>query len=512
MKKFKLLLILAIGFILGLSLSTLFSSLNEFRNTYFVNVSWKNFAKHYFNSKKTNCETLYILLNEKKFEELNHQRKEALNDNKDFNYVKASIILNSDTSKIKIKLKGDRFVHFKNESGWSFRIKTKKTIDQIPPKFSLHHPKTKNYIYEWLFHQALKREGIIALNYNFFQVHINNEDWGIYALEEHFTDALLSSNERPHGPIFSVKEEYGPRFIDTPLVLPYNTDFIKNKENDSIVSQAIKKLYDFYAGKESVATTFNSNHIAKYFALCDLLSTHHGTVFKSLRLFYNPESKQFEPIGFDGHYGTDAVPGTITSEFSYLPETGWNYEHDSTWYKRFFQSKFIEDTLFHSYYYQHLTQFSEKSYLTNLLNDLQSELDINMGLIFKDFPPKADHIFEFGPDYFNFNQYIYLNNQSRIKEIIDKEYKIHCFIENYDSTYSLSVNNISKFPIWVTSLSINDSMSIAINKIIPPHKPYNYQSLSINNQNNKSIKGKFEINYHIIGEEVSRTEKVNKLK
>lgn len=39
MKKFKLLLILAIGFIIGLSLSTLFSSLNEFRNTYFVNVS-----------------------------------------------------------------------------------------------------------------------------------------------------------------------------------------------------------------------------------------------------------------------------------------------------------------------------------------------------------------------------------------------------------------------------------------------------------------------------------------
>ena len=52
MKKFKLLLILAISFILGLSLSTLFSSLNEFRNTYFVNVSWKNFAKHYFKSKK----------------------------------------------------------------------------------------------------------------------------------------------------------------------------------------------------------------------------------------------------------------------------------------------------------------------------------------------------------------------------------------------------------------------------------------------------------------------------
>ena len=64
---------------------------------------------------KTNCDTLYILLNEKEFEELNHQRR-ALNDNKDFNYVKGNI-LNNDTSKIKIKLKGDRFVHFENETG-----------------------------------------------------------------------------------------------------------------------------------------------------------------------------------------------------------------------------------------------------------------------------------------------------------------------------------------------------------------------------------------------------------
>ena len=246
--------------------------------------------------------------------------------------------------------------------------------------------------------------------------------------------------------------------------------------------------------------------------MCDLLSTHHGTVFKSLRIFYNPESKQFEPIGFDGHYGTDAIASTITSEFSYMPETGWNYQHDSTWYQRFFQSEFTVDTLFHSHYYQHLKQFSEKSYLSSLFNDLQSQLDTNMGLIFKDFPPKADHIFEYGPDYFNFNQHIYLNNQSRVKEIIDKEYKIHCFIENYDSTYSLSLNNISKFPIWVTSLSINDSIWIDVNKIIPPHQPYNYQSLNISNQNYKSTKGKFEIDYHIIGEEVSRTEKVNKLK
>ena len=87
----------------------------------------KNFAKHYFNSKKTNCDTLYIQLNKKEFEELNHQRKEALNDNKDFNYVKGSIILNIDTPK-------DLEVCYKNPEDSANRI-CRKVILESEPSF-----------------------------------------------------------------------------------------------------------------------------------------------------------------------------------------------------------------------------------------------------------------------------------------------------------------------------------------------------------------------------------------
>ena len=496
--KYFVLIVLAFGS--GISITYSYNLLNEFRNKYFVNVSWKDFTKHYINSKKTTCETIKISINDKNFKKLNSQRINALNDNKDFKYVSGLIALNKDTSKIKIKikLKGDRFVHFENETGWSFRIKTKNTVENIPPKFSLHHPKTKNYIYEWLFHEVLKNEGIIALNYNFYQVVVNAVDWGIYALEEHFTDELLESNNRIAGPIFSVKEEYGAMFSETPLVLPYNTEYVKNHKNDSIVTFATKKLYSFYSGSVNIEEVFNSKLMAKYFAICDLLSTHHGTVFKSLRLYFNPETEKFEPIGFDGHYGTDWVESTISSEYSYLPFSGWNYQHDSTWYQLFFQSRNPTDTVFHASYYNYLNQFSEKSYLDILFQETLVKLNSNMAIIYKDFPPKADHIFNYGPDFFNFNKYIYYDNQSRIKELINKEFKIHSFFEIVnDSMISLRINNISKFSIKINKLIANESQSLSLQYIIPPSKAYAYETIMV--KTNGIIIDDLKIEFNIIG-------------
>ena len=61
--------------------------------------------------------------------------------------------------------------------------------------FSIQHPRTRNYIYEWIFHQALKREGILSLRYKFINVTLNGQDLGVYALEEHFDKRLIEYNK-----------------------------------------------------------------------------------------------------------------------------------------------------------------------------------------------------------------------------------------------------------------------------------------------------------------------------
>ena len=61
-------------------------------------------------------------------------------------------------------------------------------------QFSLHHPRERNYAYEWLFHQALKREGLLGLRYLFVDVTLNGTHLGVYALEEHFEKRLLAKS------------------------------------------------------------------------------------------------------------------------------------------------------------------------------------------------------------------------------------------------------------------------------------------------------------------------------
>ena len=66
-----------------------------------------------------------ILISESAMKELRTQRTNAIDGNKKFSYVDAKLIHKKDTIYIKLKLKGDRHIHFNDETKWSFRVKTK---------------------------------------------------------------------------------------------------------------------------------------------------------------------------------------------------------------------------------------------------------------------------------------------------------------------------------------------------------------------------------------------------
>ena len=68
-------------------------------------------------------------------------------------------------------------------------------------QFSLHHPRTRNWLFEWLGHRILRREGTLALRYRFVDVTLNGKHLGIYALEEHFEKRLIEHNRRREGPM-----------------------------------------------------------------------------------------------------------------------------------------------------------------------------------------------------------------------------------------------------------------------------------------------------------------------
>ena len=105
-------------------------------------------------------------------------------------------------------LKGDGIDHIKDKLKSSYRIRVKGDNTILGMKqFSIHHPRERNHLNEWLFHKTINREGLISLRYFFVKVILNGTDLGIYALEEHFERRLLENNQRKPGVIVRFDEE-----------------------------------------------------------------------------------------------------------------------------------------------------------------------------------------------------------------------------------------------------------------------------------------------------------------
>ena len=46
-----------------------------------------------------------------------------------------------------------------------------------------------------------------------------------------------------------------------------------------------------------------------------MTSTYHGALLKSVKLYYNPVTAKFEPIGFDGHYNSNLFKDFLILDF-----------------------------------------------------------------------------------------------------------------------------------------------------------------------------------------------------
>src|SRR5690606_6512197 len=108
---------------------------------------------------------------------------------------------------VRMRLKGD-FTDHLNKHKWSFRVEVKGDNAIMGMKrFSIQHPITRSYLYEWVYFKMLRRENLIALRYDFLTASLNGNSLGIYALEEHFEKRLIENNDRREGPIIRFNED-----------------------------------------------------------------------------------------------------------------------------------------------------------------------------------------------------------------------------------------------------------------------------------------------------------------
>ena len=415
-------------------------------------------------------EKIHINISFNNYQKLVDNRQSTLEGNRQYEYVPATINYNNESTEVRLRLKGDRKIHIEDPDEWSFRIDVKGDETLFGMKeFSIQKPRARGYIYEWIFHQALRREDILSLRYEFIDVTLNGKDLGTYALEEHFEKRLLENNERREGPIIRFNEDFG---VDLKLsvIEPYNSDKWTDSEHIIITQQAVNLLESFRNGSLKVSEVFDVEKLAEYFAMSDLLGSHHGVVWANMRFYYNPITSKLEPIGFDGHIGSERDGTFISSELGIKKETGWFFEDYNDWFRMFFNNQETLDETFIREYISALERFSEISYLEDLFSEINDELEYNLSLIYRDFPLFADNIFSFGPDLYYFDKSIFTERQSYIKSRLDPS---NISIRGYlmtrgEDSIDIGLINMQSLPVEVTGIVLGDT-SIALDQkaIIP---------------------------------------------
>ena len=84
----------------------------------------------------------------------------------------------------------------------------------------------------------------------------------------------------------------------------YSKNYWQTNHSDLIENAKIK-LEKVKNKATNIDQIFDLEKWATYFAIIDLTGNFHGSIPKSVKLYYNPVTAEFEPIGFDGHYNSN---------------------------------------------------------------------------------------------------------------------------------------------------------------------------------------------------------------
>jgi len=406
---------------------------------------------------------IILTIDKKAYQKLENKRTEALATQilltEDADLVPANITYNQEHYKGEIRLKGDWIDHLEGEQ-WSFRVKLNGTNTLMGMrKFSLHHPKTRNYAGEWLFHQLLKEAGILHLNYEFLQVELLVQDGtttqrknlGIYALEESFDKQLIERNQRREGIILKIDE--APLWQERADFLVNNMDIndleyvqLSSADNLTILPFSEKRIRrdsqlfkQFLTGQRLLTAYFNGDLVpsevfdvqllAKYNAICNLLGANHALVWHNYRFYYNPITSRLEPIGFDAN--------PVLKEYYFQ-----SYRHVE------------KDLVYQKAYTQALQEVTEEAYVQKVLHWQGLSKQIN--LLQRVYPAYTWD----GDSILHHNKHLLQTKLFPLKSL-------NVFLEGIDQQYlRLSIENYGKFPVEL--LGINNETGRQLGKAAAP--------------------------------------------
>lgn len=414
-------------------------------------------SSNYFNGIKANPESISIEIKEKDLKVLRKNREQALErgviiNDMDGEYVPAQLEFHGKKMKIKMRLKGHMTDHLQ-ENKWSFRIKIKDKDSFMGMKrFSVQHPGTRGYIYEWIYHELMKRENIIALRYKFINVSLNGKNWGIYAVEENFEKELIDNNKRNPGPILrfnpdmywvhrynlmkgqTAPDEFASYYSANPEA--YREDEVLK---DSVLTANYMKALALIEGVRSKTITvhdaFDIKLLAKFHAIIDLVGGQHAIDWSDIKYYYNASSSKLEPIAYESFSSFPIKE--LSGMYKYVAvDSVRNYED---WHTALFS-----DPVFFKEYVKQLEYISSPEYLTAFFEETKIALNENLDILNKEFPYKK------------FDRNLYAINQKKIRQMINPPQALLAYTgQRNGNKIHILAGNTESLPIEIKALIIN---------------------------------------------------------
>ncbi len=514
--RWALLLILLAGLFIGNNLATKMLKPKGYTNLWdFVST----IAANYYSGLDAQPEEISIEIKNKEFKLLERNREQALErgvivNDLDGEYVDGILNYKGKKITIKLRLKGHMTDHLQNDK-WSFRIKVKEKDETFMgmKRFTIQHPGTRGYIYEWIYHELMKREGVIALRYKFINVKVNDEDWGIYAVEENFENELIENNQRVKGPILRYNpdlywvnrlNEYKCKASYDEFARYYSADIQAYRE-EKVLKDSLQKYYYLKAiglieglreRKIMVAQAFDIPRLAKFHAVIDLVGGLHSIDWSDIKYYYNPVSAKLEPVAYESF--TNLGSRDVSSQYKFV-------ELDSTQLYSDWHEMIFSDNVFFKEYMKQLERISQPTYLDLFFSESNVDLKKNLAIIHKEFPYKK------------FDKNDYYKRQKQILHVLDPPKALHAYFNRIENGKTeLQIAAIDALPVNVISLELNGKQYYPLKEIVLSSKQ---QGKALEYRNYKFDTGidfifqgdqqdSLKLNYSILGASIVKQAKV----
>jgi hypothetical protein len=348
-------------------------------------------AVNKLNIEPFNPSTFHLEIAEQDMVKIRKKREDALNTGillaDEGDWVNGKIDDGKQKVNIDVRLKGNRLYHLQGDK-WSYKIKVDDPYAwQQIKSFSIYNPASKNFLREWVYHQLLRKEGVIASRYDFLRLRLNNRNRGIYAFEESPDIQMATFHKRPEGPVVRFTEdafwynvqaqidEFGqPTKTDNSYINSLDAAEIEPyKSNQVLLSDELKQhfslaqqlMHQYKFSLEPAENIFDIELMAKFFAIMDVMQAYQSLDWHDQKYYYNPVKSKLEPVGMSGF-------GLEVKAYKKRPFIGHNLYNPNAKDYNLYMHLFTNEQ-FITKYCQYLHQYSTKKYISNFLLDVEQE-------------------------------------------------------------------------------------------------------------------------------------------